>query len=76
MSNLVHRVVRSADSKLLSSLYSDLNKSLNHMTNAISQLNRNPHDIDIDAEVRLANEYLMTAIFNMEEEVEEGVTNE
>jgi len=46
------------------------------MTNAISQLNRNPHDIDIDAEVRLANEYLMTAIFNMEEEVEEGVTNE
>jgi hypothetical protein len=76
MSNLVHRVVRSADGKLLSDVYQDLDKSCTCLSRALSLLYTTPYSPEVTVEVRVAHEYVMAALLKMEEEVEEGESNE
>ena len=76
MSNLVHRVVRSADEKLLSAVYQDLNKSCTCLSRALSLLYTTPYSPEVTVEVKVAHEYVMVALLKMEEEVEEGESNE
>jgi hypothetical protein len=76
MSNLVHRVVRSADEKLLSAVYQDLDKSCTCLSRALSLLYTTPYSPEVTVEVRVAHEYVMAALLKMEEEVEEGERNE
>jgi hypothetical protein len=76
MSNLVHRVVCSADGKLLSAVYQDLNNSCTCLSRALSLLYTTPYSPEVTVEVKVAHEYVMAALLKMEEEVEEGETNE
>ena len=48
MSNLVHRVVRSADGKLLSDVYQDLDKSCTCLSRALSLLYTTPYSPEVN----------------------------